>query len=113
MSFAPPGPMQRMRPSMPGQGNIGDALAKISQAGALLKQALLALPHGSKEGNEVNKVLGILGKIGPQQGDTAQTNVTGIRDQLRKAVQMALASRAQGIQGQNPPQPPTTAAPGV
>ncbi|HEX8828143.1 MAG TPA: hypothetical protein VF778_08525 [Xanthobacteraceae bacterium] len=111
--FQPPGAMQRMRPSMPGAGNIGDALAKCAQAAQLLKQAMLGFPHGSKEGNEVNRCLGILGKIGPAGNDVAQTNVTGIRDQLRQAVQMALANRARQVQGANPSQPPTTAAPGV
>ena len=109
-----PGPMQRMKPSMPGQGNIGDALAKCAQAAQTLKEALLSFPHGSKEGNEVNRCIGILGKLMPQGGDLAQTNVTGMRDQLRQAVQMALASRAQQVQGPNgPPRGPTMAQPGV
>jgi hypothetical protein len=112
--FQPPPALQRNPPSMPGAGNIGDALAKCAQASDMLKKALLSFPHGSREAGEVNRCIGILQKIGPSTSpELAQTNQTDARDQLQNAVQMALAGRAMQIRGQNPQQVPSASAPGV
>lgn len=112
----PPAAMQRQRPSMPGAGNIGDALQKVAEAASSLGDALNSFPHGSKERGELVRVIGILNKIGPGQaasGALQQTSLTSARDNLRRIMQMALAGRAGQIQQQNPGQQPTMAAPGV
>jgi hypothetical protein len=108
-----PGPMQRPGVSTPGQGNVGDALQKIADATRMLQDAAGSMPHGSKEGQELNRAIGILMKIGPSQGAVGQTGITGARDALQRMIQGALASRAGGIMGRNPQQPPTTALPGA
>jgi len=100
---------------MPGAGNIADGLQTCAQAHDLLREALSKFPRDSQQAKEVNRCIGILQKIGPttQGGGLQQTNQTDARDQLQKAVQMALAGPANQIRGQNPQQVPMPSAPGV
>jgi hypothetical protein len=104
---------RRMGVSTPGAGNVGDALQKIADATRMQQDAAGSLPHGSKEGQELNRAIGMLMKIGPQQSAVQQTSITGARDALQHMIQGALAGRAGGIMQGNPQQPPATGLPGA
>ena len=97
--------MLNRQSAAPGPGNMGDAMAKIGQAVAMLQQAQMGLPPGSPQHKAVNHSIGQLSKHIPQGLPTAGNQMTFLRDLMRglaKNFAMMQLQSNQGGQGGQP-----------